>query len=479
MGGGDAPSSTTGKPKLKCSRRGCWHAFFQWLDVSATPSFVCASTTGTMKVYLASYADLDFDLFPNSFPELHYRKWVHTIIEQSRHQEKNGDAEISQRWFVDKWNQKVYKAHRGLKEHPDVSWSRSYSAGNNGFDAFAQHRGFRGVGEFEVVEMDLSDRYNQYNQKQVFNSFLHYFHPSDESYYKSKSLADWEKFCLRVINELEFNLSEIEKYDRNLFQILNAFPTASRHNDHNRLFNSYVQMSKEVRKAARLRGKPIIEIDVVNSHPTIIGCSKPTRFTRALARPKSWGDENLSYTSLHKRLVSRLPIASLPTNFIQTPPLPKHPPSHLSKSIENGDDVYEKMTDAISDVYARSSRSNTKTLVNKLINQRLDDWLTFQKPGEQSTFIDPKRLTTIERWAELYPEGTSLMASLPKNNVVAEMEAEMVIDMAYKRLAERSFPVIPTHDGIATTPSHEDAVDAEVKRAYEEYLGVIPETTVE
>jgi hypothetical protein len=446
-----------------------------------------------MEVYLASYADLDFDQFPSSYPELHYRKWVHTLIEESIRQQKNGDAEISQRWFVNNWNQKVYKAHQGLKDHPNIFWSRSYSKGNNGYDAFAQFHGFRGVGEFEVAELDLSNRYNQYNQKQIHESFYRYFRPSDESYYKSKFLSEWEKFCLRVIDNLSFNLSDIETYDRNLFQVLNAFPTASRHNDHNRLFNSYVQMSKEVRKCACLDGETIIEIDVVNSHPLIIGCSKPTRFARALARPASFGDEqSLPYTSLHKRLVSRLPSssASLPTHFIQTPPYPKHPPIHLSRCIKNGDDVYEKMTEAISDVYARSSRSKTKTLVNKLINQRLDDWLTYSTPGggsddsdfipyTDSTIVDPKRLTTIERWAELFPDGTSLMASLPKNNLVAQLEAKMIVDTAYRRLAERELPVIPTHDGIATTPSHEDTVTAEIKRAYEKELGVAPETTTE
>jgi len=444
-----------------------------------------------MKVYLASCADLDFGKFPSSFSELHYRKWIHTIIAQSNHQKKNGDAEISERWFVDKWNQKAYKANRGLRQHPNVFWDDVYSDGSHGYDAKAFFWGFRGVGEYEVVELDLSARYNRYNQQQIHDSFYRYFRPSDESYFKTKSLADWEKFCLRVINKLEFNLSAIEEYDRNLFQILNAFPTAGRQNDHNRLFNSYVQMSKDVRKHARLGGKPIREIDVVNSHPLIIGCSKPTRFARALARPVSFNGKSLSYTSLHKRLLSRLPFASLPTRVIETPPKAKHPPSHLSKSIKNGDDVYERMTEAISDVYARSSRSNTKTLVNKLINQRLDDWLTYSTPPAKSdddsvfvpytdsTVIDPKRLATIERWTELYPEATSLMASLPKNNMVAELEAEMVIDTAYRRLAEKQLPVIPTHDGIATTPPHEGTVTDEIKRAYEKHLGIVPETTVE
>jgi hypothetical protein len=149
------------------------------------------------------------------------------------------------------------------------------------------------------------------------------------------------------------------------------------------------------------------------------------------------------------------------------------------------------MTEAINDVYTRSSRDNTKTLVNKLINQRLDEWLTYSIPGTNtdddsdfipytdSTIIDPKRLTTIERWAELYPEATSLMASLPKNNFVAQLEAEMIIDTAYRRLADRDLPVIPTHDGIATTPPHEDTVNAEIKRAYSNHLGVVPDTTIE
>ena len=55
----------------------------------------------------------------------------------------------------------------------------------------------------------------------------------------------------------------------------------------------------------------------------------------------------------------------------------------------------------------------------------------------------------------------------------------MIIDTAYKRLAEKELPVIPTHDGIATTPPHKGTVDTEIKRAYEKELGVAPETTVE
>jgi hypothetical protein len=137
------------------------------------------------------------------------------------------------------------------------------------------------------------------------------------------------------------------------------------------------------------------------------------------------------------------------------------------------------MREAINEVYDNPSRKKTKTLVNKLINQRVDSWLTYSLPSEQSDFIDPKRLTTLERWMEIYPEATRVMASLPNNNPIAQKEAEMIVDTAYRRLADRDLPVIPTHDGIATTPLHEDTVNAEIKRAYSNHLGVVPDTTIE
>jgi len=444
-----------------------------------------------MKVYLASYADLDFDQFPDTYSELHYRKWIHTIIAQSKRQEKNGDAEISERWFADKWNQKAYKANRGLRQHPNVFYDRIFSDGSNGYNAKAFFWGFRGVGDFEVVEIDLSKRYNRYNQTQIHNSFYRYFKPSDESSYKSKSLSNWEMFCLRVIKELEFNLSEIEKYDRNLFQILNALPTASRHNDHNRLFNSYVQMAKEVRKHARLGGKPIIEIDVANSHPLIIGCSSLRDFATALTDLKSDTRSSFKYPKLYQRRLPPHPSdpAVLPTHIIETPPSAKHPlsfsdlhrrpPRNLHQLLKNGNDFYEELADIMEGIYSNPTRDRAKDLTNQLINQHLGGWLTYSLPHEKHTSIDPKRLTVFELWQDEYPEAIHLMASLPNNNLLAQKESEMIIDRAYKRLAEKELPVIPTHDGIATTPPHEDVVTAEIKEAYERKLGVAPETTLE
>lgn len=429
-----------------------------------------------MTVYLASYADLEFARFPSTYSELYYRRWVHTIIEQSYRQEQNGDAQISKRWFVEQWNQKVYKARRGLAQHPRVFCDEIYSKGNNGYDPKAYIYGFRGVEELEVVELDFSERYNAHNAHQIYESFRRYFAPRKAAIDKMKRLSDWEFWCAEVLREeVGFYLSSICRYDPNLFRVLNGFPTASRTNKHNRLYNSYVQMSREVRKHAHIGGEPLVEVDVSASHPFILGCAKPARFARALARPH----ENRFLSAAQKHLSSLLPSGSLLMRVIGTPPPSGHPPTKFHNDLQARRDIYKRLSEAMSGVYSHPSRDKAKDLLNKLINQRPEAWLTYEKPGSGRTELDPKRLTTLEKWAEIYPEALRLIMALPDNTPLAQLEAEMIVDTAYRRLAENDVPVIPTHDGIATTSRFAERAKEEIKSAYERELGAAPEVTVE